>query len=242
MWFSPEIHLGSLLPLPVCLKGPCGLPLSLSPRSFCQVTISSPIYFGWPIPKDASFFWWPLRSPFDTYQTRKECRWWGQWHLGRQWSRILSCLRWSSWGCSSRLSLTKLCSGWPEYIFMYIRTRSPEEGIIKLVNFEGLSKLVCVENSQRPNSIGAPQRMSQPMVQPIVLLFPLLILLPNLFQMRRVYRFIALGIDIVDIGSTSDEIIADCFLHINTTAWTLWIPACALILGIYAIVHEPSRV
>ena len=101
---------------------------------------------------------------------------------------------------------------------MYIRTRSPEEGIIKLVNFEGLSKLVCVENSQRPNSIGAPQRMSQPMVQPIIFLFPLLVLLPNLFQMRRVYRFIALGIDIVDIGSTSDEIIADCFLHINATA------------------------
>ena len=101
---------------------------------------------------------------------------------------------------------------------MYIGARSPEEGIVKLVNFESLSELVCVENGQRSNSIGAPQRMSQAMVEFIVLLFPFLILLPDLFQMRRVYRFIAFGIDIVDIGSTSDEVIADCFLHINTAA------------------------
>ena len=101
---------------------------------------------------------------------------------------------------------------------MYIGARSPEEGIVKLVNFEGLSELVCVENSQRSNSIGAPQGMSQAMVKSIVPLFPLFVLLSNLFQVRRVYRFIAFGIDIVYIGSTSDEVIADCFLHINTAA------------------------
>ena len=101
---------------------------------------------------------------------------------------------------------------------MYIGARSPEEGIVKLVNFEGLSELVGVENGQRSNSIGAPQRMSQAMVKSIVPLSPLLILLPDLLQVRRVDRFIAFSIDIVNIGSAGNEVIADCFLYIDTAA------------------------